>query len=131
MNQKLEQYLQFFVDHRQKNWPECSTIAKFTVNNKTYSATKVSPFIANYDEKLRMEGDIRRKEKMEKITELVERIKKVQKKVKTTLKKAQEKMKEQADMKKKEAEKQKKGDKIILSIKNLVFKKKLAKKLVD
>ena len=22
MNQKLEQYLQFFVDYRQKNWPE-------------------------------------------------------------------------------------------------------------
>jgi len=22
MNQKLEQYLQFFVNHRQKNWPE-------------------------------------------------------------------------------------------------------------
>ena len=22
MNQELEQYLQFFIDHRQKNWPE-------------------------------------------------------------------------------------------------------------
>ena len=22
MNQKLEQYLRFFVDHRQKDWPE-------------------------------------------------------------------------------------------------------------
>jgi len=22
MNQELEQYLRFFVDHRQKNWPE-------------------------------------------------------------------------------------------------------------
>ena len=21
MNQKLKQYLQFFIDHRQKNWP--------------------------------------------------------------------------------------------------------------
>ena len=108
MNQKLEQYLQLFVDHRQKNWLECLTIAKFAVNNKIYSVTKVSPFIANYNRKLRKKGNIRRKEK-----------------------KAQEKMKKQADMKKKEAEKQKKGDKIMLSTKNLVFKERLAKKLVD
>jgi len=31
------------------------------VNNKVHTATKVSPFIANYGKELRMEGDIRRK----------------------------------------------------------------------
>ena len=34
MNQKLEQYLQFFVNHRQKNWLEWLAMAKFAVNNK-------------------------------------------------------------------------------------------------
>ena len=34
MNQKLEQYLQFFVDHRQKYWPEWLALAGFSVNNK-------------------------------------------------------------------------------------------------
>ena len=34
MNQKLEQYLQFFVDYRQKYWPEWLVLAEFTVNNK-------------------------------------------------------------------------------------------------
>jgi len=48
MNQELEQYLQFFVDHRQKDWPEWLVSAEFAVNNKAYSATKVSSFMANY-----------------------------------------------------------------------------------
>ena len=45
--------------------------------------------------------------------------------------KVQEKMKKQADRGRKEAEVQKIGDRIMLSIKNLVFKEKLAKKLVN
>jgi len=48
MNQELEQYLQFFVDHRQKDWLEWLVSAEFAVNNKAYSATKVSSFMANY-----------------------------------------------------------------------------------
>ena len=52
-------------------------LVEFTINNKTHSTTKVFPFIANYRRELRMEIDIRRKEKMEKAMEFVERIKKV------------------------------------------------------
>ena len=77
MNQELEQYLWFFVNHRQKNWPEQLAMVEFVVNNKTHSVTKVSQFIANYGRKLRIEADIRKKEKVEKATEFAERIKKV------------------------------------------------------
>ena len=49
MNQELEQYLQFFVNHRQKDWPEWLASAEFVVNNKVHLAMKVSPFIVNYD----------------------------------------------------------------------------------
>jgi len=76
MNQELEQYLRFFVDHRQKDWPEWLASAEFVVNNKVHTATKVSPFMANYGRELRMGGDIRRKGKVEKATEFVERMKK-------------------------------------------------------
>ena len=55
--------------------------AKFVVNNKTYLATKVSLFIANYSKDLRIEVDIRRKGKVEKITKFSERMKKVQKRL--------------------------------------------------
>jgi len=88
INQELEQYLQFFVDHRQKNWPEWLVMAELTVNNKTHSVTKISPFIANHGRELRMGVNIRRKGKMKKIKEFVERIKKVQKKVEVVLRKA-------------------------------------------
>ena len=77
MNQELEQYLRFFVDHRQKDWPEWLASAEFAVNNKVYTATKMSPFMANYGRELRMGGDIRKKKKVESAAEFVERMKKV------------------------------------------------------
>ena len=36
MSQELEQYLRFFIDHRQKDWPEWLVSAEFAVNNKCY-----------------------------------------------------------------------------------------------
>jgi len=56
MNQELEQYLRFFVENRQKDWPEWLASAEFVVNNKVYTATKVLLFIANYRRELRMGG---------------------------------------------------------------------------
>ena len=47
------------------------------------------------------------------------------------MRKVQEVMKKQADRRRKEVEEWKKEDKLILSMKDLVFKKRLVKKLVD
>jgi len=131
MNQELEQYLRFFVNHRQKDWPEWLASAEFAVNNKAHLAMKVSPFMANYGRELRMGGDIRKKGKMEKAMEFVERMKKVHEEVEAALKKAQEDMKRQADKGRKETEDWKKGDRVLLSTKNLVFKERPVRKLVD
>ena len=79
INQELEQYLKFFVDHWPKDWPEQLALVEFAINNKAYLTTKVSLFMANYGRELRMEINIRRRGKMEKATEFAERIKKVQK----------------------------------------------------
>ena len=49
--------------------------------------TKVSPFMANYGKELRMGGDIRRKGKVESMTEFMERMKKVHEEVEVALKK--------------------------------------------
>jgi len=38
MNQELEQYLRFFMENRQKDWPEWLASAEFMVNNKTHMA---------------------------------------------------------------------------------------------
>jgi len=104
MNQELEQYLRFFVDHRQKDWPEWLASAEFAVNNKVHMATKVLPFMANYGRKLRMGGDIRKRGKVEKAMEFVERMKKVHEKAEAALKKAQEDMKRQVNKGRKETE---------------------------
>jgi len=102
MNQELEQYLWFFVDYRQKDWPEWLALAKFAVNNKVHMATKVLPFMANYERELRMGGNIRKKERVEKTTEFVERMKKVYEEAGVALKKMQKDMKKQADKRRKE-----------------------------
>jgi len=61
--------------------------------------------MANYGRELRMGANIRRKEKVEKVTEFVERMKKVQEKVGAALKKVQEDMKRQTDREQREVEK--------------------------
>jgi len=48
MNQELEQYLRFFIEHRQKDWSEWLAAAEFAINNKAHTAIKVLPFMANY-----------------------------------------------------------------------------------
>jgi len=88
MNQELEQYLRFFVDHRQKDWPEWLVSAEFAVNNKVHTTTKVSPFMVNYGRELRIGGDIRKRGKVEKATEFVKRMKKVHEEARVALKKA-------------------------------------------
>ena len=54
-------------------------IVEFTVNNKKYSATKISLFMLNYRRELRIKADIKRERKMEKTMEFAERMKKIQK----------------------------------------------------
>ena len=131
MNQKLEQYLRFFVDYRQKDWPEWLALAEFAINNNVHSTTKVSPFMANYGRELRMGGDIRRKGKVEKTTEFVEKLKRVQEEARTALKKTQEEIKRYTDRNRKETKEWKKGDSVMLSTKDLVFKERPVCKLVE
>ena len=56
-------------------------------------AIKIFLFITNYSKELKIEVDIRRKRKVERITKFAERIKKVQEEAGAALRKIQEKMK--------------------------------------
>ena len=75
---------------------------KFVINSKTHLVAKVLLFIANYKRELRIEVDIRRKGKIEKITEFVKRMKRIQEKAEVVLKKVQEEIKWQVDRERKE-----------------------------
>ena len=87
--------------------------------------------MANYGKKLRMGGDIRRREKVESAIEFVERMKKVQEEAEVALRKMQEEMKRYVDRGRKETEEWKKGDRVLLSTKDLVFKERPTKKLTE
>jgi len=131
MNQEIEQYLRFFIKHRQKDWPEWLAIAEFAINNKVHMATKISSFMANYGKELRMGGDIRKKGKVESATEFAKRMKKVHEEAEAVLRKTQEEMKRYADRERKETEEWRKGDRVLLSTKDLVFKERPSKKLTE
>ena len=87
--------------------------------------------MANYGKELRMEGDIRRKGTVESATAFVERMKKVQEEAEAALRKTQEEMKRYADRGRKETEVWKKRDRVLLSTKDLVFKERPSKKLME
>ena len=105
--------------------------AEFTVNNKAHTATKMLPFIANYGRELRIGGDIRKKRKVESAMEFAEKMKKVHEEAGVALKRIQEEMKRYADHSRKETENWKKGDRVLLSTKDLVFKERSTRKLTE
>ena len=133
INQKLEQYLRVFIDHRQEQWPDWLGTVEFAYNNKIHTATKILPFKANYgqDPRIRFEG--RRKGKYEVVGKFVERIKKIQEKAKAVLGKAQEEMKKFANRRQKEEEEYRVGDLVLLSTKDLKWqmKERRSEKLIE
>jgi len=63
-------------------------MAEFTYNNKIYTATKTSPFKANYSQDPRMGFEGKRKGKYEAAGKFIEKIKKIQEEAKAALGKA-------------------------------------------
>ena len=124
VNQKLEQYLRVFIDHRQEQWLDWLETAEFAYNNKIHSATKVSPFKANYSQNPRIGFEGRRKEKYKVAGRFMERIKRIQKEAKAALNKAQEEMKRFADRKQSKGEEYRVGDLVLLSTKDLKWQMK-------
>jgi len=119
INQELEQYLRVFIDHRQEQWPDWLGTAEFAYNNKIHTATKTSPFKANYGQDLRMGFEGRRKGKYEAAGKFIEKMKKIQEEAKAALGKAQEEMKRFEDRRQGKGEEYKVGDLVLLSTKDL------------
>ena len=110
INQKLEQYLRMFIDHRQEQWPEWLGTAEFIYNNKAHSSTRTLPFKANYGQDPRMGFEERKKGKYAGAEKFVEKIKEIQEEAKAVLRKAQEDMRKYTDRKRSDADEYKVGD---------------------
>jgi len=95
--------------------------------------TKSSLFQINYGRELRMDFDIRKKKKNEKVEEFVRKMKERYKEVRVALVKSQEEMKKQADRNRKEAEEYRVGNKVLISTKDFLMElmKRVTKKLTE
>jgi len=133
MNQKLEQYLRMYVNHRQNNWSEWLAMVEFAFNNKVHTVTKISLFEVNYGREPRMDFDIRKKGKNKKAEEFVRRMKERHEEARVALVKAQEKMKRQADRNRKKTEEYKIKDKVLINTKDFSMElmKRAMKKLTE
>ena len=87
--------------------------------------------MAIYGRELWIGTDIRRKSKVENAMEFIERMRRVQEKAGAALRKVQEEMRRQANKGRREVEEQRKGENVMLSTKDLVFKERPAKKLTE
>ena len=132
-NQELEQYLRMYVNHRQNNWAKWLVTAEFAFNNKVHTATKMSLFQVNYERKLRMGFDIRKKGKNKKAEEFVREMKERHEEARVALVKSQEEMKRQVDRNRKEAEEYRVGNKVLISTKDfsIELRKRATKKLTE
>ena len=121
VNQKLEQYLRIFIDHRQEQWPNWLGTVEFAYNNKVHSSTKTLPFKANYGQDPRIGFEVRKKGKYEGAEKFVMKIKEIQEETKVALEKAQEEIKKYINGKRREVNEYKVGDLVMLSTKDLKY----------
>ena len=125
--------MRIYINYRQNNWSEWLATAEFAFNNKVHTATKMSPFQANYGREPRIGFDIRKKGKNVKVEEFAREIKERHKETRAALVKLQEEMKRQTDRSRKEAEKYRVGDKVLISTKDFSMElmKRVTKKLIE
>ena len=119
-----------YINHRQGNWLEWLATTKFVFNNKIYLETKLSLFKVNYGRKLRISFKIRKKEKNVKVEAFVSKIKKITWEGKSSIIRRNKKY---INRNRKEIVEYKIGDKVLLSMKKLVWQTRgrRTKKLVE
>src|SRR6266478_3685184 len=130
INQELEQYLRIFVNHRQDDWKDWLSLAKFSYNNRVHSATHQTPFFVNTGQHPRMGFEPIRRSKVEAAEKFAERMKEIHKETASTLRKAADDMKRYADQQQGNAPKFKEGDLVWLDASD-IKQNRPARKLSD
>ena len=127
VNQILEDYLRFFVSHRQNDWVDLLPMAEFAYNNSVSASTGVSPFLMQYGSHPRMTANMPRSEQVPAAEELATKLKSISEEASAMLKISAERYKENANNERKEQPPFKVGDKVWLNRKNIVTDRPTAK----
>ena len=130
MNQKIEQYLRIFVNHRQDDWSEWLSLAQFAYNDKIHSSTGYSPFYLNSGFHPWKGAEVRKEVNNQSAEVFVKQMDRIQTDAGAALKRAQEDMKRAYDRHRKDSVAYKSGDKVWLEGTNITTQRP-AKRLDD
>lgn len=118
VNQVLECYLRCYVNFDQNDWDQLLPYAEFSYNNSVHSATKMSPFFANYGYHPRVIASGPRDSAIPTAVELASRFETIHQFLRANMTDAQAIMKEYADRHRQPCTFDV-GDEVYLSTKNL------------
>jgi hypothetical protein len=119
VNQILEQYLRCTINYQQNNWAELLHMAEFAYNNSIHTATKQTPFFANYGYNPRMHIMLSSQPEVPAAEDLGNRIKKTQEILTRELAVSQESQRKFANKKRLKHPEWKIGDKVWLVRKHI------------
>ena len=90
VNQVLEQYLRLYCNYQQDDWCQLLCLAEFTYNNSKHTATKISPFFANFGDQSRFNLKVINEEKNPAAESYLEVIREIHVTMKNHIKMARE-----------------------------------------
>ena len=119
VNQEIEEYLQFYISHRQNNWVKYLPMGEFAYNNSVSETTGYSPFYLQYGLHPQFSIETPRTEIVPAAEELAKHMKDIESEANASITMAHERYKEQADKKRLPDPEFKEGDKVWLHRKNI------------
>lgn len=119
VNPTIEHYLRCFTNYEQNNWDELLPMAEYAYNNSVTSATKLSPFFANYGFNPRTNWPTEESPKNPSSKFYLHWMSSVHDTCRTNLESSREVMGKYYDRTRLEAPKYKEGDLVMLNGKNL------------
>jgi hypothetical protein len=121
VNRVLEEMLRHFVSPEQTDWDKFLPLAEFAVNSSWHESVQATPFFLNYGQHPRCPVSLDVDTKVPAAQEFTTGIEEAIKRAKKCLAAAQDRQKSYADKKRRD-ESFKKGDKVLLSTKNIRLK---------